>query len=753
MDHRQRRPNNKYITTTAAISLLELEASSASSTPMTSPHPNNNISTGTPQYERPMVSVMKRSKSSPPAPPRTFPPDTSSTTTSPTTSGSNPQDHQQSVLPQHHPSPPPRRQSPFDATFDTTTSLQHQSSRDYNSDYDNNSYNHRLRNIPKAFTTADLDQHILRGLTLAGVVLCCLDTLFGLFHVDLFLRAYHLPLTTYSFGRIVFSACSTASTLWAVGWLDSQVASRKLDRSDLVGCLGVLLSISFVLLFGRFWNSHYLQLHDKDGNSSLEDDDPQPQSTPTSTFQYFGWQLLDGAHFVFSMTLYDTASTIMTISLASAVSDDHNMTDQERVQNMSSSQAYNLIASVIVATVGVHLFDTTALRTFQCFVMAIAFLSITTFGTAQGIISGQQQQRRNSPASPRKQPQPSEPFWKTLLQSCCKGWTVAIPKEKKTRISHPQQQHNSTTNSNTNTTTNNPINWRQAMQDLWNHSNFRRWIVLEMLLEMQTHFVQTFFKTFVDQLLVDVPHVVSDWSLTLLRPLQQVMTLLFYIPIRWYGYPRVYTVMIAILWGLSSITLLLATPASTAWILCFLVIYAVGSEALRAAGFYLCVSDLVLELKQYHAQQRRVNEPSLAGLLLGAATLICKPMQSLLPILAATLLDLYPYRPQQVLYYLLVLPPFVCSILQLWVWSYFDLHPKRTHELRVELQEFHFYQSQKDQQKLSSSDLNNHLYHHDEVLVSRQDHHHRGAEGASKRRGPAGGSMVDANTGRLTAII
>lgn len=238
-----------------------------------------------------------------------------------------------------------------------------------------------------------------------------------------------------------------------------------------------------------------------------------------------------------------------------------------------------------------------------------------------------------------------------------------------------------------------------------------------------------------DQLLVDVPHIISDWSLSFLRPMQQMLTIACYIPIRYYGYPRVYTVAIATLGILSTLTLLFATPASTSWILFYLIVYAVGSEALRAAGFYLVMSDLVLELKQSHAQQGRLNEPSLAGLLLGAATLVCKPIQSLLPVLAATLLDKYPDNPRQVLYYLLVLPPCICCVFQLWVWRRYDLHPQRTHELRVELQEIHFYQNQQGQQEQHEKSTSHDCVPRNEHSELVPKHHSMDKGYTPKRRG------------------
>lgn len=491
-------------------------------------------------------------------------------------------------------------------------------------------------------TTADLGQHILFGLSFAGVAVCCFSTIFELFHVDVFLRAYELPNSTYSVGRILFSIASTASSLWGAWWVDSQVASTQLQRFELVGFSGLLLSIAFILPFGRFWTWHDNAWY---------------------------WHLLDGLHFVVSMSIYDGLSTIVQILLASAVSDDHNMTDYERIQNAVGSQVWNLLASLVVANVGVNLFDVSSLKQFQYFVIVVAVLSILVFGASQSIISGYHQQHpaRNSKTR--------------MVWYIWKGWTVRMPHDGV--WDHGASSKNSTSA----VRPKKAVVWRQAVHDLWSNANFRRWIFLEMLLEMQTHFTQTFFKTFVDQLLVNVPGAAKDWLLSLLRPTHQVMAIICYIPIRWYGYARVYTMMLILMFCLSSITILSATPgSSTGWISLFLMVYAVSSEAVRAAGYYMVVSDLVLELKQRHAQQGRLDEPSLAGILLGATTLACKPVQSILPIVAANLLHYYPLQRHKVLYYLLVFPPWICSLLQLYVWQHYDLHPKRTQEMRVELQ-------------------------------------------------------------------
>ena len=449
----------------------------------------------------------------------------------------------------------------------------------------------------------------------------------------------------------------------------------------------------------------------------------------------------------------------MTISLASAVSDDHNMTDQERVTNFSNSQAYNLVTSLVVTTVGLNLFDFNSMRHFQIFIVVLAAIAVLVFGTAQSMVLGKYKEltARNR---------------KHKLRNIWKGWTVAFPRamfaahanrkggNESTNRDTESNRSNSDRSKHDNESMDSNMNdddpkdahaskiyWRQAARDLWNHTNFVRWIFLEMLFELQSHFVQTFSKTSVDQLLVDIPHEISDWFVLLVRPMNQFMIIAIFVPIKKYGYPRVYTIALASLWVLSSATLLLATPFSTSWILCFLVIYSVGLEAIRVAAFYLVMSDLVLELKQPHAQQGRLNGPSLAGLLLGATTLFCKPMQSILPICAATLLDRYPQHPREVLYYLLVVPPFICSVLQLWVWWDYDLHPKRTHELRVELQEFHFYRKK----KAPSSGNNLQLVDYEQQFPRAGKRSHEN-DHAPKRRQHTSSNNEDGG-GRLSAII
>jgi Na+/melibiose symporter-like transporter len=225
---------------------------------------------------------------------------------------------------------------------------------------------------------------------------------------------------------------------------------------------------------------------------------------------------------------------------------------------------------------------------------------------------------------------------------------------------------------------------------------------MEMLLEAQNTFCITFLKTFVDQLILrdddqeadagdggdgsGLSRGTCDWLLSMIGPMTQIIAIGTYIPGRKYGYPRVYSILFGVNIVLSLLLLTLANESSTYLIIAFLCVYPVLTGAVLSAGFHLAMSDMVMEMKRKHATEGRYDEPSLAGLFMGANALVCKPMQSILPILTATVLNSGDESNQkQNLFYLLVLPPLVCSCLQLLAWRRFDLTPKRTVKMRDEL--------------------------------------------------------------------
>lgn len=449
----------------------------------------------------------------------------------------------------------------------------------------------------------------LMGLTIAGVGSALLTTIFSLFHVDVFLRVYDLPLATYAKGNVVFGIINTANDLTGA-WLVDAAAATHGNRAEWIGLSGCLFAVCFLTPF-FLWTSH------------------------------------QGLHFVASMSLHDTMYSFTAILLGSVVTDHHDMSDSDRVRFMASGKVANLLASFVVARIGLAVFEQSNMANFQSFVLVLALVACGLFVTAQAMMDAHNKQAKLGAAEQQ----------------------ATKPRKK--------------------------LQFRKVMSDFFYHSNFGAWIRMEMLLEAQVTFVNAFLKTFVDRLVVeggDVSRDTCDWILSLIHPLKQIMAILCYVPIRTMGYQKVYMGLFATNLGLSMLCWLFASPSHPWIILGFLIIYSVLTGAVLSAGFHLAMSDMVLEMKHQHFLAGRRDEPSLAGLFMGANALLCKPMESILPIIAATFLDETTFSHEvesssarQTLFYLLIVPPMACSIIQMWAWRNYSLTPERTRLLREEL--------------------------------------------------------------------
>ena len=90
----------------------------------------------------------------------------------------------------------------------------------------------------------EFGRHFATALTIAGIGLSLLMTVFSPFHVDVFLRVYRLPLQTYSIGNVIITLITTANDLIGAYFLD--MAATKMNRSDLVGISGSILALCFL---------------------------------------------------------------------------------------------------------------------------------------------------------------------------------------------------------------------------------------------------------------------------------------------------------------------------------------------------------------------------------------------------------------------------------------------------------------------------------------------------------------------------
>ena len=101
---------------------------------------------------------------------------------------------------------------------------------------------------PVPYTTKNHDhefgEQFATALTIGGMGLSLFMTIFALFHVDVFLRVYRLPLQTYSTGNVIITLVNTANSLVGAYLLDA--AATKMNRSDLIGISGSVLAVCFL---------------------------------------------------------------------------------------------------------------------------------------------------------------------------------------------------------------------------------------------------------------------------------------------------------------------------------------------------------------------------------------------------------------------------------------------------------------------------------------------------------------------------
>lgn len=372
---------------------------------------------------------------------------------------------------------------------------------------------------------------------------------------------------------------------------------------------------------------------------------------------FFRWQdpskteVYDEIFFVITISMYQTMYSFTSILLGSLVTDNHHMTDKERINFMASGKILNLCAAFFVARVGLEIFETNNMNQFRIFLVALALFVGVLFLVSQIMIHYHIILN-----------------WKTMR--------INFLNNKKRQNSAPK--------------TTARLNPKQVAQDFWRYKNFWAWIGMEVFLEGQISFSNAFLKTFVDQLVHDegVSRELCDWLLSIIRPLGLVCTILCYIPIRRVGYKRVYPVLFATNVTLSTFMWLNASHKSTDAIILFLMFYPSVTAAVASAGFHLAMSDMVLEMKKRHAIEGRHDEASLAALFMGVNALFCKPAESILPVVAATMLDKLDLTSdgsedvQRVLFKLLIIPPLIFSFLEWISWSRFTLTPAATNQMR-----------------------------------------------------------------------
>jgi len=477
-------------------------------------------------------------------------------------------------------------------------------------------------------------KEVLTGLIVAGAASNILTTVFGVFHVGVFLSAYKLSLSSYATGNAVYSFINTANDV-AGAWLVDSFAARS-SRSSTVGVAGILFALCFLSPFFRWRNG-------PSGSSSF-------------------W---DTTHFVVSLSLYDTMYSFTAILFGSMFTDNHNLNEDDRIGFMAVGKFINIVVSFLVVKFGLNFFSTDDLGRFRSYVLVLALLASVMFILAQRIMHS----HRNFE-----------------FMGSQKYDVAPAPAKKGKSVKR--------------------LELRLVIRDFVNYRNFRFWVIMEMLLECQTNFRNVFMKMFIDNLLhaSGLSGSACNWLLSCMGPLTSIAGFVMYLPIRKFGYQRTYLYVFRVNIVLSSLLLFFGSPGATPIITAFLVINSVLTAA-SSSGFNLAMSDMVADMKLKQIKEGRFNEPSLAGIFMGANALVCKPMDSLLPIAAAWSLAKAGWteenrfenpekenenndRAQWALFYLLVLPPLFFSVIQHWALAKYDLVGPKPDKIRRELKQF-----------------------------------------------------------------
>ena len=184
------------------------------------------------------------------------------------------------------------------------------------------------------------------GLIVANAASTCLTCLFGLFHLQVFLQGYHLPLKVYSIGSTIFTIINTANDVAGAWLVDSLAAIWGYQKHQLVGMSGCIFALAFLTPFFRY---------DYDSTTSGND-----------------W--LDGTHFVTSLSAYDTMWSFHCILLSSIITDHSTMSDRSRQSLLVISKIVYILVPTLVARIGLWVFDVNNLQPLRQFLIVVSII-------------------------------------------------------------------------------------------------------------------------------------------------------------------------------------------------------------------------------------------------------------------------------------------------------------------------------------------------------------------------------------------
>ncbi|XP_044924554.1 transmembrane protein 180 isoform X1 [Mustela putorius furo] len=250
----------------------------------------------------------------------------------------------------------------------------------------------------------------------------------------------------------------------------------------------------------------------------------------------------------------------------------------------------------------------------------------------------------------------------------------------------------------------------QYLQQLARHRNFLWFVGMDLVQVFHCHFNSNFFPLFLEHLLSDHISLSTGSFLLGISYVAPHLNNLYFLPLcrRWGVYAVVRGLFLLKL-GLS-LLMLLAGPDRPGLLCLFIASNRVFTEG-TCKLLTLVVTDLVDEDLVLNRRKQAAS-----ALLFGMVALVTKPGQTFAPLLGTWLLCFYtghdlfqqpPLTPvgsaqpwpeppapapaqaptlRQGCFYLLVLVPITCALLQLFTWSQFTLHGRRLHMVKAQRQ-------------------------------------------------------------------
>jgi len=368
-----------------------------------------------------------------------------------------------------------------------------------------------------------LSKKRLLGIAIGFIALTPLTTAFSLFHVDLFLTAYELPLASYAVGNAIYAFINTANDVGGAWLVDS--LGQKTDRSRILSITGILFAFCFLTLFFRFDKILF-------GSTS---------SIPSS------WPLI---HFVLSMSLYDTMYSFSAI-LTGSIFTDKLLPQNTKVKFLAFTRFSGMILSFAIAKIGLNIFDAKDLTLFQIYVVILAILTAALFHASQ-VLS-----RSTSMSSI-----PSKTTKDKGNESC------SIKKKKlniKTAL-HDLSHHKNFQ--------------RWIFMEMFLEcqvtfiSSFSKLFVDRLLFVHRRTTTSTGFS-----------RENCDWILSIMGPLGQVTSLFCFYAIAKVGYHKIYLVLFRLKFISAILMLLFATPSDKSAVCFFLIMSKVVTGAVQGSGY------------------------------------------------------------------------------------------------------------------------------------------------------------------------